>query len=97
MAYEMRPSSGSLFRNKDKRPDRKDPDLTGRIMLPDGTVHWFKAWSKATGAGEKWLSCQIGEPVQGAGRPAASTVPPLDAHNQAKGNGFQPDDDDIPF
>ena len=95
MAYEMRPGSGSLFRNKDKRPDKKDPDLTGKIMLPDGTVHWFKAWSKATGAGEKWLSCQIGDPVQGAAKPS---VPPLDAHNQAKGNGYQPDtDDDIPF
>lgn len=91
MAYEMRPGSGSLFRNKDKRPDKKDPDLTGKIMLPDGTVHWFKAWSKATGAGEKWLSCQLGDPVQGAAKP-------LDAHNQAKGNAFVVDtDDDIPF
>jgi hypothetical protein len=97
MAYEMRPNDGSLFRNKDKRPDKRDPDLTGRIMLPDGTVHWFKAWSKVTGAGDKWLSCQIGDRCQQQ-QPMASSVPPLDAHGAAKGNAFVADDDsDIPF
>lgn len=93
MAYEMRPNSGSLFRNTEKRPDKKDPDVKGKIMLPDGTTHWISGWTKATQAGEKWISLQIGQPVQGAARPA-----PMTAHNQAKGNGFQPQDDsDIPF
>lgn len=99
MAYEMRPGSGSLFRNKDKRPDRKDPDVKGKLMLPDGSLYWFSGWTKVTNAGEKWISVQIGNPVQqtgGSNLPGG--VPPLDAHNAAKANGYQPDtDDDIPF
>lgn len=90
MAYEMRAGSGSLFRNTDKRPDKKDPDVKGKIMLPDGTTYWLSGWTKVTQAGEKWISVQIGNPVQGAGKP-------LNAHNQAEGNGFQPQDEDIPF
>jgi hypothetical protein len=96
MAYEMRPSSGSLFKNNEMRPDKKDPNLKGKIMLPDGSTHWISGWTKQTNAGEKWISLQIGNPVQGAGKPAS--VPPLDAHNAAKGNAFVADDDsDIPF
>lgn len=92
MAYEIRANTGSLFRNVDKIPDRKDPDLTGKIMLPDGTLHWFKAWSKQTSAGERWLSCMIGDRCQ---------VQPggMSQHSVDKGNGYQPqpDDSDIPF
>jgi uncharacterized protein (DUF736 family) len=83
MAYEQRPNDGSLFRNKEMRADRKDPNLTGKIMLPDGTLHWFKAWTKESAAGEKWLSCQIGDPVNGQAVRAAPVM--------------ASDDSDIPF
>lgn len=91
MAYEHRPGQGSLFKNNKKRPDRKDPDLDGRIMLPDGTLHWFKAWKKQDSAGQQFLSCQIGDAcsIQQSG------------HSQAKANGYQPQpaalDEGIPF
>lgn len=105
MAYEYRPNGGSLFRNTDMRPDKKDPDLTGKIMLPDGQLHWFKGWKKQTAAGDEWISVQIGNQVQGQAAQSQSAVPPLDAHSRAKGNGYQPQpapsltelDDDIPF
>ena len=86
--FEMRPNGGSLFKNREMRPDRKDPNLTGRIMLPDGTVHWFKGWTKTTQAGEKWISCQIGDRCKE--QPMASSVPPL-------GSAVVDNDDDIPF
>ena len=86
--FEIRPNSGSLFKNKDMRPDKKDPNLTGKIMLPDGTLHWFKGWTKTTQAGEKWISCQIGDRCQQ--QPVASLVPPL-------GAAAADNDDDIPF
>jgi hypothetical protein len=70
------------------RPDKKDPNLTGKIMLPDGTLHWFKGWTKTTQAGEKWISCQIGDRCQQ--QPVASLVPPL-------GAAAADNDDDIPF
>jgi hypothetical protein len=88
MAFEHRPGQGSLFANKKKREGKKDPDLDGRIMLPDGTLHWFKAWTKQDATGQAFYSCQIGD---------ACSIQ-QSAHNQAKANGYQPQNDsDIPF
>lgn len=86
MAFEHRPGQGSLFVNNKKRPDKKDPDYDGRIMLPDGSLHWFKAWKKEDGAGQAFFSCQIGD---------ACSIQ-QSAHSQAKANGYQTDSD-IPF
>ena len=62
MAYEMRPNQGSLFRNKEMRTDKKDPNLTGKIMLPDGSTHW--------------VSLNIGNPVfQSGGAGPAQAAP----------------------
>jgi hypothetical protein len=92
MAYEMRPSSGSLFKN-DKKTTDKHPNLKGRVMLPNGEERWLSAWTKKTNAGETWVSLQIGDLCNPGGG-----AKPLDAHNAAKGNAFVADDDsDIPF
>jgi len=90
--YEMKPGQGSLFKN-DKKEKESQPNLKGKVMLPNGEVRWVSAWTKKTKAGEPWISFAIGDVVAGAG----GGVPPLDAHNQAKGNGYVPEDDDIPF
>lgn len=88
MAYEMRPNQGSLFRNKEMRTDKKDPNLTGKIMLPDGSTHWVSGWTKTTPAGERWISLNIGNPVfqsGGSGYAQAAPVARVEL------------DDDIPF
>jgi len=72
MAYEMRPGSGSLFKN-DKRTEEKHPNAKGKIMLPNGEVRWISAWTKTTSAGEKWQSLSIGELVEG-GQPKPAVV-----------------------
>ena len=88
MAYEMRPNQGSLFRNKEMRTDKKDPNLTGKIMLPDGSTHWVSGWTKTTTAGEKWISLNIGNPVfQSGGSGPAQAAPVVRVEF----------DDDIPF
>jgi hypothetical protein len=90
MAYEMRPGQGSAFKN-DKKTEDWHPAYRGRIMLPDGSVHWLDASPKKTKAGETWLAIKIGSQVAG-GEPSA--------HSQAKANGYQPqpsNDEDIPF
>jgi len=48
-------------------------------------------WNKKTQAGETWVSVKIGKAI---------AAKPMDSHNTAKGNGYQPqpaDDSDIPF
>lgn len=95
MAYEMRAGQGSLFKNKKKTTD-KHPNLNGKVMLPNGEVRWVSGWTKKTESGDAWISLSIGDVVQGQG----GGMPPLDAHNEAKGNGYAPVtdlDDDIPF
>ena len=93
--YQMRAGQGSLFKNK-KKTSEKSPNLSGKVMLPNGEVRWISGWSKKTEAGEAWISISIGDVVHGR---EGNAAPPLDAHNQAKGNGYQKqgDDDDIPF
>lgn len=87
--YEMRPGQGSAFKN-DKKTEDWHPAYKGKVMLPDGSLHWLDITPKKTKAGDTWISVKIGNQLQ---------AKPLDAHNQAKGNGYQPqgDDSDIPF
>jgi hypothetical protein len=61
-------------------------------MLPDGSVHWLDVTPKKTKAGDTWVAVKIGNQVSPA-------VRPVDAHNAAKANGYQPqpEDSDIPF
>jgi hypothetical protein len=85
MAYEMRPGSGSLFKN-DKKTTESHPNLKGKIMLPNGEVRWVSGWTKTTSAGEKWISLSVGELVQGGGQPQPQPKPAM-----------VESDDDIPF
>jgi hypothetical protein len=88
--YEQKPGQGSAFLNKDKTEDWHAP-FRGKVMLPDGSLHYLDIWNKKTQAGETWVSVKIGKAI---------AAKPMDSHNTAKGNGYQPqpaDDSDIPF
>jgi hypothetical protein len=95
MAYEMRPGSGSLFKNENKTTDNH-PNLKGKIMLPNGEIRWVSAWTKTTGSGDKWISLSVGELVVQAGR---SNQP--SSYNEPRSAPITPAapdlDDDIPF
>lgn len=85
MAYEMRAGQGSAFKNDKKTEDWHAP-YRGRIMLPDGAIHWLDVTPKKTAAGENWFAVKVGKPVQ----PGQHTVD--------KGNAYQAQpNDDIPF
>jgi len=91
MAYEMKPGQGSAFKN-DKKTEDWHPAFKGKVMLPDGSLHWLDVSPKKTQAGDTWISVKIGKQIEA---PAAK---PLDAHSAAKANAFVADaDDDIPF
>ena len=92
MAYEMKPGQGSAFKN-DKKTEDWHPAFKGKVMLPDGSVHWLDVNPKKTQAGETWVSVKIGKQIEAA--PAAK---PISEHSVAKGNAFVTEaDDDIPF
>lgn len=92
MAYEMKPGQGSAFKN-DKKTEDWHPPFKGKVMLPDGSLHWLDVSPKKTQAGDTWVSIKIGKQIEGA--PAAK---PVSEHSAAKANAFVVDvDDDIPF
>lgn len=64
MAYEMRVGQGQLFKSKARKSD-KSPSLSGKLMLPNGVVVWVSGWTRETAAGEKWISLQLGDAVDG--------------------------------
>lgn len=90
MAYEMKPGQGSAFKNKDKTEDWH-PAYRGKVMLPNGDVHYLDITPKKTQAGEAWVSVKIGKAVAGQ---------QMSQHSVDKGNGYQPqpaEDSEIPF
>jgi hypothetical protein len=95
MAYEMRAGQGSLFKN-DKKTEERQPNLKGRVMLPNGEVRWISAWSKKTSAGEPWISVSIGELCQQQGGGGYNQTP-YAAQPESRSVAKPDNDDDIPF
>ena len=79
---------GVLFRNKDKRPEKKDADYRGRATV-NGVEFWLDAWiNEPKSGGDKFMAIKFkAKDVQ----PNAQPVPPAAAP-------IVPDfDDPIPF
>jgi adenine-specific DNA methylase len=63
MAYELKPNTFSLFRNKDRKTD-KHPNATGtgRIECPhcgQYADYFFDAWTNETRDGDKYQSGKV--------------------------------------
>ncbi len=54
MAYERKPGTYSLFKNKDKSKET-DRDYQGDGMELDGREVWLSAWINKTKAGETYM------------------------------------------
>jgi hypothetical protein len=92
MAWEHKPNFGSAFINKEKSEDWH-AEFRGDIMLPDGNLHYLDVSPAVTKAGDTYYKVKIGKVKQPAG-----AAPVQSAHNQAKANAYQPQNDsDIPF
>ena len=48
MAYEKKDGDFSLFRNKKKEPESRQPDMTGTALI-DGINYRISAWVKGEG------------------------------------------------
>ena len=77
MAYEHRPGSFSLFKNKYKTTD-KHPDYRGEGKDLEGNPIEVAAWLKESANG-KFMSCKISEPRERRERkPSPAENTPLD-------------------
>lgn len=98
--YEYKPGNGSAFKN-DKKTEDWHGDLTGKIMLPDGKLHYLNIYNAAKKSGEAYFKVSIGKEVVATGSPAAPAYSaahqPFAAPPASKAPGFDELDDDIPF
>ncbi len=102
MAYELRPGSGSLFKN-DRKEQPNHADYRGDGALLDGTPVWISAWIKETNAGKTFLSLSFKAKEPRQQQPQRTSVD--DARDFRSGgaggvsgsNGDDPFADEIPF
>jgi hypothetical protein len=62
MAYELRPNSGTLFRNLGKKDNPKAPDFKGDALIEVNGQHYqldIGGWTKQTERAGKFLSLSI--------------------------------------
>ena len=79
-------NSGAAF-PKDS-PNPKAPKFAGPLNV-EGKDFEISIWEKTSKAGKPFLSIKVGPP-----REKKAGITP---HNKAKSNGYQPQDEDIPF
>jgi hypothetical protein len=84
MVYEIRPNSGSAFKNKRRRTET-DAAYTGECLI-DGKEFWINCRPKKDKNGDTWLSFWFNEK-----KPRVQEEQPYEAPAQ------DIDDDSIPF
>jgi hypothetical protein len=83
MAYEVKPNTGSLFKN-DKMKNEKSPTYTGTVNI-DGVDYWQSAWVNETKDGKKYFSQKFNRKDPPAEQP------------KGEAKAYDLDDDAIPF
>ena len=87
MAYEKRPDTGTLGKNKRKEKD-SHPDYSGQINVA-GADYWLSGWLKTGPTGEKFFSLAVKPKEQQAEKPKGKPAPVY--------KGGDDDSDSIPF
>jgi uncharacterized protein (DUF736 family) len=89
MAYEMRPDTGSLFRN-DKKESDTHADYKGAALI-NGVEHWVDAWINTSNSGTKYMALKF--------KPKDARAPSHSTSSSAMMVQTNPADlgDDIPF
>jgi uncharacterized protein (DUF736 family) len=89
MAYEMKPNTGSLFKNDRKETD-SHPDYKGTALIDGLGECWLDAWINTAKDGSKYMSLKMKPKIVDDRRR-------VDAETQARAPAFDDDDDSIPF
>jgi uncharacterized protein (DUF736 family) len=90
MAYEMKPNTGSLFKNDRKEAD-SHPDYKGSALIDGLGECWLDAWINTAKDGSKYMSLKL-KPKQGGGYAGSYNGDPRT--NNSGGIGPQ---DEAPF
>jgi hypothetical protein len=86
MAYEMKPDTGSLFKN-DRREKDTHANARGSALI-GGVEYWVDAWTNETQSGDKYQSLKFKrKDAQGGGGTTPRNPPAFDTDL----------DDDVPF
>lgn len=70
MAYEVRPNTGSLFKN-DKKETDSHPDYKGSGLIDGVGEVWLDAWINTSANGTKYMSLKF-KPKDGAANVATT-------------------------
>jgi len=87
MAYEVKPNTGSLFKN-DKKETDSHPDYKGSGLIDGVGEVWLDAWINTSGNGTKYMSLKF-KPKE-----ARQQLPGQRDYAEPQTNGL---DDDVPF
>lgn len=69
---------GVLFRNNEKRSDKKDPDYRGSATI-EGVEYWLDAWvNESKKGGDKFLSLKFKAKERQAEKPTSNEPPEFD-------------------
>ena len=79
---------GALFKNKNMREGKKDPEYKGSATI-GGVEYWVSSWINTSKAGEKYMSMNFKAKEQQAAPAAPANVPVPAAALEF--------DDEIPF
>lgn len=74
MAYELQELIGSLWRNKDKTPENKQPDYRGSLKI-GGVEYWQSAWLNKAPSGETYMSFKYEQKVAQDPKPQEAPAP----------------------
>lgn len=65
---------GALFKNKNMRPDKKDPEYKGSATI-GGVEYWVSSWINKSKAGEKYMSLNFKAKDEQSAAPAKAAPP----------------------
>ena len=85
MAYEMKPNTGSLFKNDKKEADTH-PDYKGSALIEGLGECWLDAWVNTANNGSKYMSVKIKPKDANGSRSAPQPA-----------SSYDDDSDEIPF
>lgn len=75
--YEPKPNTIVLFNNEQKSSDTQ-PDVRGKLVLPDGTEQSVSIWIKTSKAGKRYLSGNFSDPYNPEEKETPKETPKAD-------------------